>query len=111
MRQITAKQSAPPAGSARERADSQYRFHQRGLVRHGERLLVARAAGAVRKMVHGLRPVPPLVTKRRARAAVPTTQGLPTHPHAVRQARRDVSRLTEFRCCLRNNIRFSINRP
>ena len=52
--------SALPAASARERSDSQHRFHQRGFVRRGERLQVARAAGAVRKMVHGLRPVPPL---------------------------------------------------
>ena len=56
----------PPlsSGSARERAESEHRRHQRDFACLGERLQVARPAETVRKMVHGLRPVPSLVQKR-----------------------------------------------
>lgn len=46
----------------------------------------------------------------RGRTAVPKTQGLPAHLHAVREARRDASRLPKLRSCCRNDTRFSINR-
>ena len=58
----------------------------------------------------GLRPRT-LQASERGRTAIPKTQGLPAHLHTVRQARRDVSELPEFRCRRRNDIRFSINRP
>ena len=47
----------------------------------------------------------------RGRAAVPKTQGLPAHLHAVRKARRDVSGFPELRSRRRNEIRLSINGP
>ena len=67
----------PPlsSGSARERADSEHHLHQRDFACHGERLQVARVSGAVQKIVHGLRVVPPLVAKRRSRASVRGASG------------------------------------
>ena len=52
-----------------------------------------------------------LQASERGRAAVPKTQELPTHPHAVRQARRNLSERREFRRRRRIDMRFSINRP
>ena len=69
-----------------------------------------RAAESEPESRTGLRPRT-LQASERGRAAVPKTQGLPAHPHAVRQARYDVSGLPAFRCRRRNDMRFSINRP
>ena len=75
MKQITAKHCAKihplSARSARESADSEHHLHQHDPVRPGERLQLARPAGAVRKMIHGLRPVP----QRHAQAAVRRASG------------------------------------
>ena len=53
----------------------------------------------------------PVQAAERGRTAVPMTQGLPAHLHAVGKARRDVSGLSELGSRRRNDIRFSINRP
>ena len=106
MKQITAKQYAKirpllleswdkPVANAPLGMDRAYECDQtRGLVETLRMTLVVPPGEPESQM--GLRPRT-LQAAERGRAAVPKIQGLPAHLHAVRQARRDVSRLSEPR--------------
>ena len=79
MKQVTAKQHAKihpylPVQRGNVRI-SNIVFINAILLRPGEQLQVMRPAGAVRQLVHGLRPVPPLVPQRLTRAAVRRASG------------------------------------